>query len=514
MKAGTAKVEITLREEGAKAYLLSEKTMAHIPRELWDKKVQIDDPLFLRALVIEDNGRRIALLTMDTTAIGARTITQEILGDSADDFMPNLRKRLHDEFQIAPDNVSVCASHTHPPGRLLCSDQEQLDKAAQAVGEALRNMVPVKVGAGSVRQERLTYNRTLMMKDGTDYTIRGCNPAPPDEEVEALRPVDPEVGVLRVDRLDGSALAVIYNFGSHLLIGQPTGNITADFPGVASRHVEAVLGNGAMAFFIQGAGGDVSEAPQLDREHPKWGEEFGLTLGESVLAAARATRTAEGSLDVVSEWTTFPLRKDIPQVVEALRQEQAQLAASFRYTSLNFKTFLPLYLRYSLGGDYPLHSAYRYLQADQCGNSNYKTLDRRNRQLVQKYLSSIRAMERMARNEEKIATLLRHQEIIDELATSEVPVEVQGIRIGDCVFITAPMEVLVETALNLKKRSPFPRTFVASITNGYLHYAPPASYYPRGGYEVTECLLDPAWEKRFDQAVDSILTRLRGGHKA
>jgi len=514
MRAGTAKQEITCREEGAAAYRLSEKTMPHIPRELWDKKIEIDDPLFLKVLVLEDGPRRTVLIAMDTTAIGARTITQEILGDSADDFMPKLRERLQVEAGISPDGVTVCASHTHPPGRLLCNDDEQLDKAAQAVKDAISRLEPVQIGAGSVNQERLTYNRTLMMKDGTDYTLRSCNPYPPDEEVEALRPVDPEVGVLRLDRMDGTPLAVVYNFGAHLLIGQPTANITADFPGVASEHVETVLGNNSMAFFIQGAGGDVSEAPQLDRDHPKWRRNFGITLGESVLDAFRKIRPGEAGLNVVSERVEFPLRKDIPQVVAALRSEQASLAASTRYTALNFKTFLPLYLKYELNPEYPLHSAYRYLHAQQTGDPGYEVLDRRNRLAVRKYLQSMRAMERIARNEEKIATLLRQQEIIEELGVDAVEAEVQGIRIGECAYITAPMEVLVATALKVKAASPFPHTFVASNTNGYFHYAPPASYYSRGGYEVTECLLAPEWEAVFDRTVASIFERLRCSNTA
>lgn len=265
MLAGTAKIEITCREVGAPAYVISEKTRSHIPPNLLEKKVEIDDPLFLKVLVLDDGSRRHALITMDVTAIGARTISQDILGDSADDFLPVLRQRLQRETGLTGESVTVSASHTHPPGRLLCSDAEQIEKAVEAVRLAMERMVPVRIGAASVRQENLTFNRTLMMKDGTDYTIRGCNPLPPDEEVEALRPIDPEVGVLRIDRLDGSPLAVVYNFASHLLIGSPFSNISADFPGTTSEYLESTLGHDVVAFFLQGAGGDVSEVMQLDR---------------------------------------------------------------------------------------------------------------------------------------------------------------------------------------------------------------------------------------------------------
>jgi len=509
MLAGTAKIEITCREVGAAAYVASPRTMEHIPKELWDKKVEIDDPLFLKALVIDDGCRKYAFITMDVTAIGCRTITQDILGDSADDFMPRLRGCLLECHGITADCVTVCASHTHPPGRLLCSDVEQIQKGVSAVTQAIENLVPVKVGAGSAQQDRLTFNRTLMMKDGTDYTIRGCNPHPADEDVEALRPIDPEVGVLRIDRLDGTPLAVVYNFASHLLVGTPYSKITADFPGVTSDYLEKTLGHGAMAFFTQGAGGDISEIAQLDRDHPRWGHEFGVILGESVLEAFGKASPAEGNLKIVSETISFPLRTDIPEVVASLRREQAGLMASLRYTNLNFKTFLPLYLKYSLNPDFPLHSAYRYLHAEQSGNVGYGALANRNKLAIAKYLSSLKAMEKMARNEEKIATLLRQQEVIDELGTKEICAEIQGIKIGECVFITAPMEVLAETGLKLKKSSPFENTFLASISNGYLHYAPPSAYYPRGGYEATECLLAPEWQFLFEESIGRIFVRLQ-----
>ena len=508
--AGTAKIDITCPDVGAPAYEVSEKTMEHIPRELWDKKITVDDPLYLKALVLDDGTKKYVLITMDTTAIGARTITQDILGDSADDFMPMLRQRLQKDCGIAGECVTVCASHTHPPGRLLCSDAEQLNKASEAVRQAIQNMVPVRIGAGSAHQAGLTINRTIMMKDGTDYSLRACNPYPPEEDIEALRPVDPEVCVLRVDRLDGTPLAVVYNFASHLLVGTAGWNITADFPGVTSAHVEKMLGHDVLALFTQGAGGDVQEIAQMDNDHPAWEAGFGVTLGQSVIDAHRNARPTEAVLRVASEVVAFPLRKDISNEVAALREEQAKLLASTRYTNLDFKTFLPLYLKYALHPQHPQTHSYRYLQARGTGNPNFDALDVRNRTAIAKYLESLQAMEKMARNEEKIATLLRHQEVIDTLGTTEVAAEVQGVRIGDCVYITAPMEVLTETGLTIKKSSPFPHTFVASDTNGYLHYAPPASYYPRGGYESTECLLDPEWEPRFHAAVERIFVRLRG----
>lgn len=508
LRVGVGKVDVTCSKGGTIGELLSEKTKPHIPKQFWDKKIQIDDPLYARALVLDDGERKLALITMDVTAVGCRTISQHILDDSADDFMPNLRARIDDDFGIPGENVSVCASHTHPPGRLLCDDKEQLDRVADAVGQALRSLEPVTVGVGSGREDRLTFNRTVMMKDGTDYTIRASTPFPPDEDVEALRPVDTEIGVLRIDRLDGRPLAVVYNFASHLLLGSPRAAITADFPGHASQRLEENIGGGVMAFFIQGAGGDAAEVSKSDRNHPRDGRQFGVTLAQSVLEAYRPIETAPGVLSIASTTVQFPLRTDIPDVVAALKKEQAELTASLRYTNLDFKSFLPLYLQHTLHPEFPGHRAYRYFHAETTDDPGFTVMDKRNKQAVEKYLESLRSMERMARNEEKIATLAKHQEIIDELGTKTVAAEIQAIKIGDCVLVTAPVEVLTEIGLNVKKSSPFDHTYIASNANGYLHYSPPASYYPRGGYEVTECLLAPEWETIFEDAVQDVLGRL------
>ena len=508
MLAGVSRVDITCKAEGTQCELLSEKTKAHIPKEFWDKKIEIDDPLYARALVLDDGQQKVVLITMDAVAIGCRTISQNILNDSADDFVPNLRSRILDELGIPGSNVVVTASHNHPPGRLLCDDDEQLDRIADAVRQAHANMVPATVGVGSGHEDRLTFNRTVMLKNGLDYTTRGCQPPVPDDKVEGLRPIDPEIGILRIDRLDGTPLAVVYDFASHLLLGSPRKVITADFPGTVAQYLEGHLGDDVTVMFLQGAGGDIAEITKNDLDHPTSSHDFGITLGQSTLAAYRKIEPGPAGIKVVSTTVEFPLRTDIPGVIADLKREQTELTASLRYTTLNFKTFLPLYLKHTLHPDFPSHSAFRYLQADQTGDIGWRAMDERNRRAVAKYLESLEAMEWMARNEEKIATLQKHQEIIEELGTPTVPAEIQGIRIGDCALITGPMEMLCEVGLNVKNISPFEHTYIASLSNGYLHYSPPASYYPRGGYEVTECLLAPEWEAIFEAAVKELFEQL------
>lgn len=71
-----------------------------------------------------------------------------------------------------------------------------------------------------------------------------------------------------------------------------------------------------------------------------------------------------------------------------------------------------------------------------------------------------------------------------------------------------PVAVLLDVALPCGDTTTISTMTAISICNGYLHYAPPASYYPRGGYEVTECFLAPEWESIFETAVKELLTQL------
>jgi hypothetical protein len=487
LRGGVAKSDITNRAPGA----------------------VIKDPLYAKVLVLDDGTTRLAIIAMDTTAIDGRSVSCRALNDVADDFLPKLRSRIERELKIPGGNVLVNASHTHPPGRLLCDDAEQIERTFDAVRRAVKDMVPVKVGTGSGHEDRITMNRNLRLKNGQNWTIRHTNPCPPDDEVAGVGPIDPEIGVLRVDRTDGRPLALVYNFACHPLFGDAKGSITANFPGVASRVIEENLGNDAMALFLQGAGGDVIDVLFKDFNRPRDVAPIGAALGVSTLKAANAIKTHDGRLSVISETIELPRRTDIPKRVAALEREQAALLESLRGLTLNFKSFLPLYLKYGHDPKCPANDSYRYLQDQQIGVDDSSAMDAVNRANIEKYLKNIRAMERLTRIQDDIATLKKHEAINRESGSATIPAEVQGIRIGDCVFIAAPIEVLTEVGLNVKKASPHKHTFMAAFSNGYMHYGPPAADYDKGGYEVNECLLAPEWQQIFEKKANELLRKLR-----
>lgn len=263
-----------------------------------------------------------------------------------------------------------------------------------------------------------------------------------------------------------------------------------------------------MALFLQGAGGDISEPLYKDVNRPRDAEPRGTMLALSTLKALRTIKTGDAELSVLSEHVELPRRTDIPRRIEALKQEQDQILKGLRATSLNFKNFLPLYLKHMLSPDYPSDDAFRYIQSQKIGADEFDQRDTENRRNIEKYLANIRAMEKLAQIQENIATLQKHQAINEAAGSPAAPAEIMGIKIGDCAIITAPFEALVEIGLRMKAASPHPYTFMAAFSNGYYHYGAPADYYDKGGYEVTECLLAPEWQAIYEAKALEILHKL------
>ncbi|MBI2950489.1 hypothetical protein HYY27_00270, partial [bacterium] len=328
-------------------------------------------------------------------------------------------------------------------------------------------------------------------------------------EVAGVGPVDPEIGLLRLDRQDGGTLAVVYNFACHPIQGVPGGGNTADLVGFASRVIEGNLSDGAMAFFLQGCAGDVNPVWYKDDDHPHNAEPLGNLLGLSALQALRKVQSREsGGLKILRETVSLP-RADLASHIESLRAEQARLLQSLKGTSLNLKTFLPLVVKYSLSREYPSCYSHRYLHDRAMGREDLDRLDAENRSHIEQYIHNIHVMEELTRVQINLNLLRKHQ-AQNAAGGRTIEVEIVGLRIGDFVLVTFPGELSVQIGLNIKKRSPHPLTFIAGVTNGYIYYAPTAEQLNnRGGaQEDSDCMLAPEWQMIYEDRAAEILRKL------
>ncbi len=475
LTAGVAKVEVTDREAGP-----------------------VNDPLFVKALVLKNDTTTAVLVTVDAVAIGE-------IGPIGNDYLPKVRGRIKQELGIEPTQVFINASHCHG---VVCKDVDE--RTVQAIKKAAASMVPVRVGAGVGREDRVMENRRLKLKSGKEADVRHAYSLPPDDVVAEVGPVDPQIGVLRLDRESGGTLAVVYNFACHPIQGVPSGANTADITGFASQVIEDNLSDGAVALFVQGCGGDINPVMYKDVEHPRSAEPHGNLLGLSTLQAVRkVTCKADERLQVINETIPLP-RGDRTERIYALEAEQQRLLKTLKGTTLNLKTFLPLVVKYNLSNEFPSYYSHRYLHDKALGREDFNQHDAKNRRAIKAYMENIFVMEELTRVQTNLALLRKHQASLVASGKRTINVELGAIRIGDFVLTTFPGELTVRIGLNIKQHSPHDRTFVAGYTNGYIYYAPTAEQLQNlgGAQEDSDCVLAPEWQKIYESKASELLKKL------
>ena len=460
----------------------------------------VHDPLYAKALVLEDGATKAVIICVDISSVSGTLLSE-------------VRQRVQEELGINQKNVLLNASHNHNTWNQTVKDM--VGRIVQAVEQAASTMVPVKIGVGAGYEDRISMNRRLKLKNGKEWTIRRANPSPQDSEVVGLGPMDTEIGILRLDKVKGGTLVVLYNFALHAYGGVPDGGVTADLPGFASRVIEEAMGPGAVALFVQGAAGDITPIRYKDFDAPPPTERLGMMLGLSVITAAkRLPMKEQGGIKVVSEIIELPRRHDIAVRIESLEEQQEEILRFFAGvgcgahgagTSLNFKSFLPLYIKHSIDLNYPSYSSYLYLSEQMTDREDLKHLDAANKKRVGKYLQCIYKMEELIRLRTNLQILKGHLRKDD---SRPLVVEIQGIRVGNFVLVTFPGELFAEVGLRLKKQSPFPHTFIAAYSNGHIGYAPTADVYGSEAYEDVLTRLGPQWQQLYETKALAIIRKL------
>jgi len=478
LHAGVAKVEITDEASG-------------IP----------NDPLYVRALVLESGATTAALITVDAVAIAE-------IGSIPNSYLETVRSKLTAELGITPASVIVNASHCHGQ---VCEDVAE--RTIQAVKEAHSTLVPVSVGVGTGHEERISENRRITLNSGREADVRHAYSLPPDEQVAEVGPIDPEIGILRLDRTSGdipvgqATLAVVYNFAIHPILGVASGRNTADISGFSCAAIENQTG--AVALFVQGAAADINPIWYKDVDHPRDAETLGNQLGLSTLKSLRRIQTQQNTtLTVIREVFQLP-RADLSAHIATLEAERQVQLASLKGTTLNLKTFIPLLIKHRLSPDFPTHASHRYIHDRAAGRDDLDAFDAENRRALDAYIENVHTMEHLTRIQTNLSLLRRHQKRYEEEGDT-VEVEVVGLRIGDFILVTFPGELSVDIGLGIKARSPHRHTFVAGVTNGYLYYTPTEKQLQNRGnaQEDSDCLVAPGWQSLFETKVTEILEAL------
>jgi neutral ceramidase len=218
LRAGTAKVCIT-PENGKKP---------------------VHDKVYARSLVLEVAGERLAIVSVD---LG--TYTSE-----------HLVAVCEERFGIS--QLILSSSHTHSdPGRSYAAFYEE--RLIQAVETAVNHMFPARISAGRRSFPQLGFNRLVAREDGHARESWFGDDHYTSENPERIPfgPVDPEVGVIKIEDMKGQARAIVMNYACHADVVCQNYAISADFPGAATRKVEEAFGNDLNCLFVQGAAGNI-----------------------------------------------------------------------------------------------------------------------------------------------------------------------------------------------------------------------------------------------------------------
>ena len=119
----------------------------------------VESPLYSRALIIRSAKTTVVLVTMDVVSIGE-------IGYIADDFLANVRRRVHAEIGIDGANILINASHCHG---IPSPESETL--TVQAIVKAWEKLEPVTLGVGKGTEDRIMENRRMFLKDGTEMMV-------------------------------------------------------------------------------------------------------------------------------------------------------------------------------------------------------------------------------------------------------------------------------------------------------------------------------------------------------
>lgn len=192
----------------------------------------IHDPCKVRAAVFDDGNIRVALVGLDALIVPRYVVLVA-------------RKAIHQQGGIPPESILIGASHNYSAGPIAMVRPGQFDGASAlvrhlaydvssdanaacvqcvqqeivtAVCPAHSCRVGARCGFGFGKEDKVSFNRRLRMKNGVTYSHPGQGNL---DIIGYAGPIDPQVGVIGAWDNDGRPLGCIVNFACHAATNPP-----------------------------------------------------------------------------------------------------------------------------------------------------------------------------------------------------------------------------------------------------------------------------------------------------
>jgi neutral ceramidase len=382
------------------------------------------DPLHARALVLDDGTTTLAIVVVDNLGVSRE------VGDEA-------KALAAERTGILPERILLAATHTHSAPASGGEGYRKLlvEGIAESIARAHQALRPAAAGHGAHPLPEEVFNRRWHLKPGKmtpnpfgEMDQVKMNPGTsPDVLDRPAGPTDPDVTVLSIrEAKSRKPLALFANYALHYVGGIPRGMVSADYFGEFARRMPSRLraGEEFVAMMSNGASGDINNIPFLVTRPPREPFEQARIVARK---AADAAWFAQGAVES--------------------HESDVRLGMIERQVTLKMRRPTDERIAWAKGVLAVTDEAER------------ARLPGRAEAYARRVLSLAEA---------------------DETLSATV----QAVRIGDLAVCALPFETLVEIGLDLKRRSPFPRTIVVGIANGYHGYLPTPEQHQLGGYET------------------------------
>ncbi len=273
----------TIQSIGFRASIVKIDITPDVPKMLlgYDarKSTGVNDHIFHKIIAMDDGTKQFFLVSSDIC----------LISPSEYDHVASL---LQKKLGIDPLNFWWSLTHTHSapevgvPGlpAVFMGDryEHKVDtaytslvekKLIEGIIEARNKLAPAKLGVG------WGYSNANINRRGWDIDGKVSGGMNPDS------PVDRRIGLMRLDKADGSPLALIANYAIHsTVLGPANTEISGDAPGIVSDYVEQKTG--VPLLFINGAAGNLAPIYSV-YPNPKAGHlgQFRVLLGDKILDA-------------------------------------------------------------------------------------------------------------------------------------------------------------------------------------------------------------------------------------
>jgi hypothetical protein len=411
----------------------------------------VHDPLYARALFVDDGATQLALVVCDLIGIGS------FLAERA-------RELIAERPGIPPANVLIAATHTHagPAGVRGRGEpvlvEETARKIAGAVRVAHRKAVEAQLKCGVTGLTSIAQNRR-----------------------DPAGPIDSRLDVLAADTPEGANVATLARYACHATtLERDNLEITAEYPGAACRVIEQVIGGGATGLFFNGACANIN--PAWIRQDYGDVHRLGSIAGGKAAALSQELRP----LGINHQAHNIRWEELTHRPVEAGRLVEGSLKAASLTFEAPYRSGPP---------DAELARELERLEAE--------FADAKSRGVPEGERREIAARVTMARGER--VTLARTR---DKGPFREE--EVQAMRLGDGLFVVGlPGEVFYETGEEIRKLSGLEDLIVIAYANDYPGYFCRAEAFAEGGYEAGVTPFGPEADTLLVKAAVEALERVR-----